>query len=155
VSVELVPVDPGDPRVAVLYADFIREADGPLDPDVVDLEAEIAAGPPADLTPPAGVLLLASVDGEPAALGGIRHLDTELAEIKSMYVDPGHRGLGLARRLIDELERIARDHDCRAVRLDTSAYLTPAVALYRRAGYAEVPDYNGNRKADLWFERVL
>ena len=41
-----------------------------------------------------------------------------------------------------------------ATRLDTSAYLTAAVALYRSAGYTEVADYNGNVKADLWFERA-
>lgn len=144
-----------DPRVALLYAEFIREADGPLDPELVDVEAEIAAGPPADLVAPNGVLLLGLAGGEPAVLGGVRHLDTEIAEIKSMYVVPEHRGKGLGGAIIAELERIARERGCRAVRLDTSAYLEPAVALYRSAGYREVPDYNGNRKADLWFERQL
>ena len=70
-----------------------------------------------------------------------------------MYVAPACRGTGLARRILAELEAIAREHGCRAVRLDTSAYLTAAVALYRAAGYHEVPAYNGNPKADLWFER--
>jgi GNAT superfamily N-acetyltransferase len=149
------PVRRDDPVVLDLYADFIREADGPLDPAVVDVESEIAAGPPANLEPPSGVLLLGRVDGDPAALGGVRHLDTEIAEVKSMYVAPAYRGAGLGRRIIDELERIAREHGCVATRLDTSRYLTPAVALYRAAGYQEVADYNGNPKADLWFERRL
>jgi ribosomal protein S18 acetylase RimI-like enzyme len=153
--VEFERREPDDTEIAALYAEFIRDADGPLDPELVDVEAEIAAGPPRDLVPPNGVLLLGTVDGEPAALGGIRHLNTDVAEIKSMYVDARHRGLGLGKRVIAELERIAGERGCRAVRLDTSAYLTPAVALYRSAGYSEVPDYNGNRKADLWFERAL
>lgn len=148
-------VDRDDAAVRLLYADFIREADGPLDPAKVDIEAEIAAGPPANLTPPAGVLLLARVDGDPAGLGGVRHLDTEVAEIKSMYVVPAYRGAGLGNRIITELEAIARENGCRAARLDTSRYLTSAVALYRAAGYEEVADYNGNPKADLWFERRL
>jgi ribosomal protein S18 acetylase RimI-like enzyme len=148
-------VDPGDPEVAELYADFIREADGPLDPGLVDIEAEIAAGPPPDLVPPSGVLLLARREGAAVAIGGVRHLDTDVAEVKSMYVSPARRGSGLARGLLDELHGIAGAHGCRAVRLDTSAYLTAAVALYRSAGYREIPDYNGNRKADLWFERDL
>jgi GNAT superfamily N-acetyltransferase len=143
-----------DPEALGLFAPFIREADGPLDLDL-DIEAEIAAGPPRDLTPPTGVLLLARVDGEPAGLGGVRHLDTEVAEVKTMYVDPAHRGRGLARAILVKLEAIAREHGCTATRLDTSGYLTGAVKLYRAAGYREVPDYNGNRKADLWFERQL
>jgi GrpB-like predicted nucleotidyltransferase (UPF0157 family)/GNAT superfamily N-acetyltransferase len=153
-DIELEATDPGDPEVLALYEDFIREADGPLQVEI-DLEAEIAAGPPLDLVPPDGVLLLARVGGSPAALGGVRHLDTEFAEVKSMFVCPEFRGAGLARRLLAELEAIARRRGCRAIRLDTSAYLTPAVGLYRAAGYHEVPPYNSNPKADLWFERSL
>jgi GNAT superfamily N-acetyltransferase len=147
-------VAPDDPQVAALFADFIREADGPLAVEI-DIEAEIAAGPPPDLEPPTGVLLLARVEGEPAGLGGVRHLDTEIAEVKTMYVAEGFRGTGLGRRILAELERRARHRGCRATRLDTSAYLTPAVRLYRAAGYVEVPPYNDNPKADLWFERDL
>jgi GNAT superfamily N-acetyltransferase len=159
VTFSFEPIDRDNPQVQTLYAAFIREADGPLVYDReetgVDLDAEIAAGPPADLVPPNGVLLLARVDGEPAGLGGVRHLDTDVAEVKSMYVAPAYRGTGLGRRILARLDEIALEHRCRAVRLDTSDYLTPAVGLYRSAGYREVPAYNENPKADLWFEREL
>jgi GNAT superfamily N-acetyltransferase len=159
VTFSFEPISRDDPQVQPLYADFIREADGPLVYDRegagIDLDAETAAGPPPNLVPPHGILLLALVDGAPAGLGGVRHLDTAIAEVKSMYVAPAYRGTGLGRRILARLEEIAREHGCRAVRLDTSAYLTPAVALYRSAGYREVPAYNENPKADLWFEREL
>jgi GNAT superfamily N-acetyltransferase len=153
VNIEFEKRGRDDPMVQRLYGDFIREADGELGLDTV--EFEIAAGPPPDLGPPNGVLLLALADGEVAGIGGVRHLDTPVAEVKSMYVVPEFRGAGVAGRLIRELEGIARDRGCRATRLDTSDYLTPAVALYRSAGYHEVPDYNRNPKANLWFEREL
>ena len=156
---DLDPIDRDDPEVQRLYADFVREADGPLAYDRegagVDLDEEIAKGPPPDLVPPNGVLLLARADGEPAGLGGVRHLDTEIAEVKSMYVAPAFRGTGLGRQILARLDEIAIEHGCRAVRLDTSDYLTPAVGLYRSAGYREVPAYNQNPKADVWFERRL
>jgi GNAT superfamily N-acetyltransferase len=159
VTFTLEPIDRDDPLVQPLYAAFIREADGPLVYDReeagIDLEAEIAAGPPVDLVPPHGIFLLARVDGEPAGLGGVRYLDREIAEVKSMYVAPAYRGTGLGRRILARLDEIAAEHGCRAVRLDTSDYLTPAVGLYRSAGYREVPAYNDNPKADLWFERSL
>jgi ribosomal protein S18 acetylase RimI-like enzyme len=142
----------GDPEVRALYAEFIAEADGPLG---IDVEADAAAGPPADLAPPGGELLLVRVDGQAAGLGGVRHLDSGVAEIKSMYLAPRFRGHGIAQRLLAELEAIAARHGCTAVRLDSSGYLTAALALYRAAGYREVPDYNGNPKADIWFERQL
>ncbi len=152
IAFEAVPRDA--PEVLALYEPFIREADGPLG-EAVDLEAEIAAGPPADLVPPGGAFLLARVGGEPAGIGGVRFLETEIAEIKSMYVSPAHRGRGLGRRLLAELDAIANAHGCRAVRLDTSAYLTEALGLYRAAGYRQIPDYNRNPKADVWLERQL
>lgn len=155
----LEPVDLDDLRILGLYADFVREADGPLVYDReeagIDLDEEIAKGPPEDLAPPDGVFLLALADGEPAGLGGVRHLDTDVAEVKSMYVAPAYRGTGLGRRILARLDEIALEHGCSAVRLDTSDYLTPAVGLYRSAGYREVPAYNENPKADLWFERAL
>jgi GNAT superfamily N-acetyltransferase len=159
VNFSLEAIDRNDPRVQPLYADFIREADGPLVYDReeagFDLEEEISKGPPSDLVPPNGVLLLALADGEPAGLGGVRHLNTDVAEVKSMYVTPAYRGTGLGRRILARLDEIALEHGCSAVRLDTSDYLTPAVGLYRAAGYREVPAYNENPKADLWFERDL
>lgn len=159
VTFDLEPIDRDDPEVRRLYADFVREADGPLVYDReeagVDLEEEIAKGPPQDLVPPNGLLLLARGDGKPAGLGGVRYLDTEIAEVKSMYVAPAFRGTGLGRQILARLDQIALERGCRAVRLDTSDYLTPAVGLYRSAGYEEVPAYNENPKADLWFERAL
>jgi GNAT superfamily N-acetyltransferase len=153
-GLSVAPARPDAPEVQALYAEFIREADGPL-AGAVDLEAEIAKGPPPELGGPDGVLLAIRVDGEPAAIGGVRHLDTAVAEVKSMYVAPAHRGRGLGRVLLEELHRIAAERGCRAVRLDTSDYLTGAIALYRACGYREVPAYNANPKASLWFERAL
>jgi GrpB-like predicted nucleotidyltransferase (UPF0157 family) len=100
-------------------------------------------------------MLLGRVDGDPAAIGGVRHLDTPVAEVKSMYVVPAYRGAGVASQLLDELHAVAARHGCLATRLDTSSYLTAANALYGSAGYEPVADYNGNVKADRWLERRL
>jgi GNAT superfamily N-acetyltransferase len=151
VPVELLPTTPHDPDAIALHEALYREGDergGMPSPEIVPPMPE-------GLTPPGGMLLLARIDGERAGLGGIRYLDREAAEVKSMYVDPRHRGLGVGRLLLAELERIAERSGCREVRLDSSSYLTEAVALYRSAGYEEVPDYNGNRMADVWFRRAL
>jgi ribosomal protein S18 acetylase RimI-like enzyme len=72
-----------------------------------------------------------------------------------MWLSPSVRGLGLGRRLLGELERHARDHGARLVRLDTNHVLTEAIALYRSAGYHEVAAFNDEHHADLWFEKPL
>jgi ribosomal protein S18 acetylase RimI-like enzyme len=141
--------------VRALYRDFVRdEVLVPLGIPV-DEAALSAQAPPADLVPPGGDLLLISIDGAPAAIGGVRDLDTPVAEIKSMYVAPAARDHGIGRRLLGRLESLAAGRGCHAVRLDTAAHLTAAIFLYRDLGYREIPAYNEGPNADLWFERPL
>jgi GNAT superfamily N-acetyltransferase len=123
-----------------------------LPADAATLAAE---APPADLAPPSGALLLVTRAGEPVAIGGVRDLDSAVAEVKSMYVAPAVRGLGLGRLILGRLGEIAASHGCRAVRLDTAEHLTAAIALYRGLGYREIPAFNDGPNADLWFERQL
>jgi ribosomal protein S18 acetylase RimI-like enzyme len=149
---ELERVGTTEPEVLRLYAEFVEEADGELG---LESSAETGKPPPADLEPPDGALMLARISGEPVGLAGVRHLDTDVAKVKSMYVVPAHRHRGLGGTLLREVERIAAERGCSCSRLDTSDYLTDAIRLYRSAGYREVPDYNGNPKANLWFERRL
>lgn len=72
-----------------------------------------------------------------------------------MWVAPEARGLGVGRRLLEELERLARDRGAAAVRLETNRALTEAIALYRRTGYVEVEAFNEEPYAHHWFEKRL
>jgi GNAT superfamily N-acetyltransferase len=110
---------------------------------------------PADLGPPGGTILLAERKGRTVGMGGIRGLDGETAEVKRMYVSPDARGEGVGAVLLGRLEGLARAQGCGAVRLDTADVLTEAISFYRSRGYVEIPDYNGNRSADRWFEKEL
>jgi GNAT superfamily N-acetyltransferase len=152
-SISLTIAGREDPAVLALFADYIREIDDVLGPE--EIAASIAAGPPVDLVPPNGAMVLARRAEQPVGIGGIRHLDTARPEIKSMFIAASARGTGLGRRMLAALEAIAAERGRAAVRLDTSDHLTAAIALYRRAGYVEIPAYNDNFHADLWFERRL
>ncbi|WP_329482800.1 helix-turn-helix domain-containing GNAT family N-acetyltransferase [Kribbella sp. NBC_01484] len=109
----------------------------------------------AELTLPAGLLLMATLHTEPVGCGGLKLHGAEPAEIKRMWVSPEARGLGLGRRLLTELEREAIAHGAPAVRLETNRNLTEAIALYRAAGYREVPAFNTEPYAHHWFEKSL
>lgn len=117
-----------------------------------------AFGEPArlrDEEPPYDAVLVAYVEEEAAGLAALRRLDPATAEIKRMVVVDGHRGRGIGRLLLEDLERRARSLGCETVRLDTAARFTEAVALYRSSGYREIPRYNDNPYAELWFEKRL
>jgi ribosomal protein S18 acetylase RimI-like enzyme len=148
-------VAPDEPRALALYRAYVRdEVLGPVGYPT-DEEALAAEAPPADLVPPTGALLLVSAGSDSLAIGGVRDLDTAVAEVKSMYVAPEARGRGLGRCLLQRLEEIAVAHGCRSVRLDSASHMGSAIALYRRLGYHEIPAYNDGPIADHWFERDL
>lgn len=108
-----------------------------------------------ELTRPAGLLLLARLRGRPIGCGALKFHPRRPAELKRMWVAPEARGLGIGRRLLLELERLARDHGVRTLRLETNGSLTEAIALYRKTGYREVPAFNDEPYAHHWFEKRL
>jgi DNA-binding MarR family transcriptional regulator/GNAT superfamily N-acetyltransferase len=108
-----------------------------------------------ELTPPAGVLLVAMVHADPVGCGALRLHGDGTADVKRMWVAPTVRGLGLGRRLLAELEAWAAEHGVRTLRLETNRALTEAVGLYRAAGYREVDAFNEEPYAHHWFEKTL
>jgi GNAT superfamily N-acetyltransferase len=108
-----------------------------------------------ELTPPAGLLLVARLDGRALGCGALKFHGDEPAEVKRMWVASDARGLGLGRRLLIELERHAREHRVRVLHLETNRNLGEAIALYRSAGFVEVAPFNTEPYAHHWFEKRL
>jgi DNA-binding MarR family transcriptional regulator/GNAT superfamily N-acetyltransferase len=144
---------PGDPDArACLRAYFAELADrfeAGFDP-----ARSISAGD-AELTPPAGLLLVAVLHAEPVGCGALKFHGDGPAEIKRMWVAPSVRSLGLGRRLLAELEERAAAHHVRTLRLETNGALAEAIGLYRSAGYREVPAFNDEPYAHHWFEKTI
>ncbi|HEX4415598.1 MAG TPA: GNAT family N-acetyltransferase [Lacipirellulaceae bacterium] len=101
-------------------ANFFR-----LDPD------EVAAG--------RGGFFVAYADGHPVGCGAIRWIDSDAAEIKRMYVARGNRGGGIGGKILAELEAEAARLGIRRIVLETGPRQPEAIAIYKRAGFAEIP----------------
>jgi GNAT superfamily N-acetyltransferase len=86
-----------------------------------------------------GSFLVAYIDGHAFGCGAVRRNEPGVAEIKRMYVTPGARGRGVGRFILDELEAVARQLGIRRLVLETGPRQPEALALYRRAGYVEIP----------------
>jgi GNAT superfamily N-acetyltransferase len=134
--------------VAAMEA-WVTENFGPPTPDRTStVRAE-------EMAPPGGTFVLVYEDGMAVAGGGVRRLEDGVGEIKRMFVLPAARGRGHGRRVLDALEAAAAELGHRRLRLDTAQSMTTAMALYRSAGYRDIPDYNGNSYASFWGEKVL
>jgi DNA-binding MarR family transcriptional regulator/GNAT superfamily N-acetyltransferase len=107
-----------------------------------------------ELTPPAGVFVVARLGGQPIGCGGLKLKERNIGEIKRMWVRADARGLGVGRRILENLETFAREFGVRALRLETNRTLEEARALYRKCGYREVEPFNDEPYAHHWFEKA-
>lgn len=152
-QIELTPADPLSVDVQACLERYFAEIASRF-PGGFDRQAGGAAAVE-EFTPPTGCMLLARLGGQPVGCGAIRTLSPGMGEIKRMWVSRQVRGLGVGRRLLEELELFARDRQWRAVRLDTNASLNEAIGLYLRSGYREIARFNDNPYAQRWFEKTL
>lgn len=110
---------------------------------------------PQEMAPPGGVYLVGWSGSDAVCGGGLRTIGPQVGEIKRMYVAPGWRGRGVARRLLAALEAAAAGLGMAVVRLDTGPEQPDARHLYESAGYRSVENYNGNEHAGFWGEKQL
>ena len=93
------------------------------------------------LSPLASYALVARVDGEDVACGRIAS-DDGLAAIYEMVTEPAWQGRGLASTLVDALLEHARRRGARLAFLQVNDDNAPAVAVYRKFGFATAYRYH-------------
>jgi putative acetyltransferase len=106
------------------------------------------------LNPDREVRLVAEIEGKPVGIGA---LVPERSELRACYVLPEAARRGCGSALVEELERLAREH--RLTRLDVAASIN-AEPFYAALGYqvrerSEVVLDNGHRMAAVWMEKYL
>jgi GNAT superfamily N-acetyltransferase len=151
VEIEVVDPDRADARFCLgeYFAELDRRFDAGFDPGAsIPADAD-------DMRLPAGLFLVATLDGEPVGCGALKLHGEEPTELKRMWVSPAVRGSGVGRRLLAELEMQAVAHGSRRIRLETNRTLSEAIAMYRRSGYREVAAFNSEAYAHHWFEKDL
>ncbi len=87
------------------------------------------------------------VAGELLAVGALKQLDDDAAELKSMHTAKAARRQGLARAMLDHLLRVARDRGFHHVSIETGSVqaFAPARSLYASAGFVECEPFGDYR----------
>jgi putative acetyltransferase len=127
----IAPDDPSAPDVRALLERHLAfaQANSPIDEvHVLDIE---------ELLEPDVTFLSCRLEGALLAVGALRTLDTEHAELKSMHTAEAARGRGVGRAMVEALVDVARAHGMRRVSIETGATnaFAAALALYRGAGF--------------------
>ncbi len=91
----------------------------------------------------AGIIgaVVAYVDDEPVGCGAFKQFSDTEAEIKRMFVRSECRGQRIAANVLTELESWADEEGFDACVLETGFKQPEAIALYKRSGYSEIPNY--------------
>jgi putative acetyltransferase len=93
------------------------------------------------LAAPDAVFLVARRNGELLGSIAFRIIAPGHAEMKRMFVRAQARGNGVGRRLLEALEREARQRNFERISLETGIKQPEAIGLYRASGYRDCPPF--------------
>lgn len=106
--------------------------------------------------PPAGGIILCKSGNDFIGCVAIRKIDKDTAELKRMYVQPEHQHKGIGKMLLERSVILAKEFNYNCIRLDTLNNMLPAINLYKKNGFYEIPFYYNNPiNTAIYFERKL
>lgn len=85
--------------------------------------------------------LIAYENSFPVGIGAYKELNPETIEIKRMFTFPEHRGKGIAKAILTELESWAKEEKYAIAVLETGVELKEAISLYQKMGYQIIENY--------------
>lgn len=88
-----------------------------------------------------GYFVLARSEATAVGCGAFRPHDSTTVEVKRMFVRPEFRGRGIARRIIEAIEREAQRRGYTRSILETAVRQPEAIALYQSCGYSEIAKF--------------
>ena len=86
-------------------------------------------------------VIIAHIDSKPVGCASMRRFSEDTYEIKRVFVEAGHRKLGIARELMRGLEAVAIRKKASFLILETGKRLQPAIRLYKGLAFAETENY--------------
>lgn len=106
--------------------------------------------------PPNGCIFLYIDNGLYVGCVAVRKMDDFKAELKRMYVSDAYRKKGVGQHLLDAALNFAQSAGYHSILLDTLSNMTPAMNLYKKNGFKEIPAYYHNPHENaVYFEKKL
>jgi putative acetyltransferase len=102
-----------------------------------------------------GIFLVMTDNDQIIGTGAIRKIDTEICELKRLWLLFEYHGKGLGYRIMQELFAFAREKNYQRMRLETDrGHQNRAFDFYKRLGFYEIPRYSDNED-DIAMEITL
>jgi len=78
-------------------------------------------------------------NGEAVGTCAVYKMDNGVYELAKMAVHPNYQGRGLSNTLMEQSEAWVKEQGGREMLIRSNRVLTPAITLYRKHGYIEIP----------------
>lgn len=102
---------------------------------------------------PDGGIILCKEGNEFIGCVAVRKIGNNIAELKRMYIKPAFQKQGKGVVLLQKAVEFARALNYSTIRLDTLNYMIPAINLYKKYGFYEIPAYYDNpNETAVYFE---
>lgn len=123
---------------------------------IEDRDRELFAAPERHILGPGGAIFLVDVAGEAVGCCALMPIEDGY-EIAKLAVTEWYHGKGLGKLLLQACIDCAQSLGARRLFIETSSKLAPAIALYRRFGFVELPPGaappSDFARADVFMER--
>ncbi len=96
---------------------------------------------PGDYVKPGGSIILAKVEGLPAGCVAMKKIDSNICEMKRLYLREQYKGFGLGKDLALKIIERARELGYSYMRLDTLPTMDKAQKLYKALGFYDIDAY--------------
>ena len=151
-STHIRPFRPGDGEAfRELNLAWIRQH---WTPEAGDWES--LGKPEEKILTPGGAIFMAEVEGEVKGCCALIHHGGGRFELAKMAVDPSAQGLGLGAALGEAVIAEARARGGRVLFLESNTVLKPAMGLYGKLGFQEVPiAHAAYDRCNIMMERPL
>ena len=85
--------------------------------------------------------LICYENGIAIGIGAYKEYDSETVEIKRMFTLPEYRGKGVAKTILSELEKWAKEEKYSVSILETGFMQKDAIHLYKKVGYEVIENF--------------
>lgn len=122
-------------------------------------DIEVLENPEKHILEPGGHIFVALYNGKPAGVCALCPMPADSPydyELAKLAVNPAIQRKGLGGRLCDAVVSKARELGAARLFLESNTRLKPAIALYRRLGFRELPEYHpAYARGDIQMELTL
>lgn len=80
-------------------------------------------------------------EAQAVGCAAIKRYDDESAEVKRVFIRKEYRGQGISKKLMELLEKTAKEQGYSCLLLESGEILVEAMALYRKVGFKVIPNY--------------